>query len=204
MSDKLYNQIIGGAIRDYHDQMLRKARWPDESLISSSFEGIWHWIEKNHFYNCSLWDQEDQARRNDVDPSQIVTNKRNIDRFNQLRNDSIEKINDLVLEFFSSVDYSNSKFTNSETIGSVIDRMSITSLKIHHMKKFLDRSDSTSNVSPNSFKLIQLSQQRDDLISCYNQILSGLKSGEIIFKIYRQHKMYNDSKMNPYLAGIKS
>ena len=47
--------------------------------------------------NCALWHEEDKARCND--DAQVAAAKRQIDKLNQSRNDTIEKIDDLVIRF---------------------------------------------------------------------------------------------------------
>ena len=44
--------------------------------------------------------------------------------------------------------------------------------------------------------------QRNDLSFCLNQLLQEALNGKAFYRIYRQFKMYNDPKMNPYLSGL--
>ena len=101
------------------------------SLLGSCLESPWIFIEENNKWNFKLWHEEDIARVKDIEAERIVIAKRNIDSFNQRRNDAMEKIDEWVLN--SMVDFENllSKELplHSETPGMMIDRLSIMGLK---------------------------------------------------------------------------
>ena len=94
--------------------------------------GAWQAVEDNHRCNCLLWDEEDLARRRNVPDSEIAGNKRAIDGYNQKRNDTIERIDEHLLDLFSNK--KENATLSSETPGAMIDRLSILSLKVHHMR----------------------------------------------------------------------
>lgn len=95
-----------------------------------------------HFFNTCLWNEEDLARRTRVTDSEIAKNKRAIDRFNQSRNDLIEKIDSFILGLYGkSLKIGPQSLRSSETAGSMVDRISILSLKIHHMGLQTHRPD---------------------------------------------------------------
>lgn len=199
----LFNDIGNNKISEYHDSCHKSSSWPEKSPISHEENSIWYWIEKNHQYNCQLWDEEDKARRTDVEDSDIALNKRNIDQFNQKRNDAIESIDEKILERLSNVKVEEGAWFNSETAGSIIDRLSIVSLKILHMGIQVERSDiDIGQKEEAKSKKERLIIQRDDLLFCLNQLLNGFMQGKGFYRIYRQFKMYNDPKMNPYLSGL--
>ncbi len=201
--EDLFNDISKNKITEYHDFCHQSSSWPEKSPISYEENGIWHWIEKNHQYNCQLWDEEDKARRTNVGDSDIALNKRNIDQFNQKRNDAIESIDEKILERLSNVKVVEGAWFNSETAGSIVDRLSIVSLKILHMGIQADRSDiDTVQQEEAQSKKERLITQRDDLLFCLNQLLEGSSKGRSFYRIYRQFKMYNDPRMNPYLSGL--
>ena len=158
--------------------------------------GPWHALEDNHRYNCLLWDEEDLARRRDVPDSEIAANKRAIDGYNQKRNDAIERIDENLLGLLSNAK-ENSRLS-SETPGAMIDRLSILSLKIHHMRLQTQRSDvARDHIENCRAKLARLTEQRTDLAACLDRLLAECARGESHFKVYRQFKMYNDPKLNP-------
>ncbi|MBC7207084.1 MAG: DUF4254 domain-containing protein [Methyloversatilis sp.] len=165
----------------------------------------WHWIEENHRCNAALWREEDKARRTDVPDAEIVRCKRSIDRFNQQRNDAVEALDECVLGALAgTVKPQPDAQQSSETVGAIIDRLSILSLKIFNMGLQTRRADaSKEHVASCCAKLDVLVRQRRDLAACLDRLLEGLASGRVIFRTYRQYKMYNDPALNPELYGRK-
>jgi hypothetical protein len=91
---------------------------------------------------------------------------------------------------------------NSETAGSMIDRMSILALKVHAMVAQTRRTDTdAAALEASRRKLAQLRFQRQDLGSCLDQLLADARAGRAHFKVYRQFKMYNDPRLNPALVA---
>ena len=168
-------------------------------------EGIWEAIEANHRNNCLLWDEEDLARRRQVPDTEIANNKRAIDGYNQQRNDAAERIDEQMLALFAGTKPDPNAKLNSETPGAMIDRLSILSLKIHHMRLQTQRGDATGAHLENCrLKLNRLNEQRTDLASCLDRLLAEAARGEAYFKVYRQFKMYNDPALNPAIYGESS
>lgn len=172
------------------------------------------WIAANHFHNRSLWAQEDLARRTLAPDAEIVANKRAIDRHNQARNDAIERIDEFLLTALGLVDPATlgsalpvstvpaDARLNSETAGSMLDRISILGLKIAAMREQTQRSDvDDAHRQACGERLQRLMQQRTDLGGCYDQLLADARAGRAYFKVYRQFKMYNDPRLNPALVA---
>jgi hypothetical protein len=66
-----------------------------------------------------------------------------------------------------------------------------------------DRSDIVTDQKKEAqSKKERLIIQRDDLLFSLNQLLKGASKGRSFYRIYRQFKMYNDPRMNPYLSGL--
>lgn len=175
---------------------------------------IWTWIETNHRNNRSLWDEEDLARRRTVSDALIAGNKRAIDGFNQARNDATERVDECLLLALGLVDAASANSDtpvvrvaagarlNSETAGSMIDRLSILSLKVRAMREQTARTDVDDAHRANSrVRLARLEEQRADLAACLDELLAGAREGTVYFKVYRQFKMYNDPRFNPALVA---
>ena len=160
----------------------------------------WKFIEENHQWNFSLWHEEDITRIKDIDPLRIMQAKRNIDVFNQARNNAMEKIDEWILNYLEFNNIVSKGALHSETPGMMIDRLSIMSLKRFHMHEETLRTDATAEHRANcGRKLLVLDEQIKDLSNCLENIFSKLQTGEISFKVYRQMKMYNDPSLNPQL-----
>jgi len=187
--------IDAAAVTRFHREALAAPVAARAALPASA---LWKGIADNHRCNTQLWQEEDLARRVNVDDAAIATNKRAIDRFNQLRNDAVERIDDLLLKDMPPPPVNG--WLNSESAGSIIDRLSILSLKIHHMARAAANAAAPGYLRRScELKLRQLELQRVDLQRCLDRLLSGLRHGRCYFKVYRQYKMYNDPALNPYL-----
>ncbi len=152
--------------------------------------------------NFELWHKEDIARDPHASDSEIASIKRSIDILNQKRNDMIEQIDHYLVNFLKSekVIYLPDVEMNSETPGSIIDRLSINALKIFHMEEETKREDADNeHIKKTKEKLSILVEQRTDLGQCLSKLLEDLFKGEKFLKIYRQMKMYNDESLNPVL-----
>lgn len=184
-----------------HDATHALAGWA-KSGTSKHAQGLWQAVEDNHRCNCLLWDEEDLARRRNVPDSEIAANKRAIDGYNQKRNDAIERIDEHLLAALQARERKPGARLNSETAGSMIDRLSILSLKIHHMRLQTLRTDvDREHIETCGAKLARLTEQRRDLASCLDRLLEEAARGVAYFKVYRQFKMYNDPKLNPAIYG---
>ena len=181
-------ELNARAVIDFHDGA--RASGPGSAL--------WNAITENHRHNRLLWEEEDLARRRNVSDAEIAGNKRNIDRYNQKRNDAIERIDEQLLHLLSAVRPGPDARLNSETPGAMIDRLSILSLRIRQMRLQAERNDvARAHIDGCLAKLARLNEQRTDLASCLDRLLADCASGTSHFKVYRQFKMYNDPALNP-------
>jgi len=188
-------------IAAFHDSRHAIADWA-KSASAQHREGLWQAIEDNHRCNCLLWGEEDLARRRNVPDSEIADNKRAIDGYNQKRNDSIERVDEHLLAALANVTLKPGARLHSETAGAMIDRFSILSLKIHHMRLQTLRTDvDREHIESCRAKLARLAEQREDLAGCLERLLAEAARGETCFKVYRQFKMYNDPRLNPAIYG---
>lgn len=180
-------------------------RWHHEP-IDNPFDGLEATICKQHSFNFQLWHEEDIARSRDVSDTQIAKVKRAIDGFNQQRNDWIEKVDDEITAMLKLKDIPVSEDTplNTETPGSAIDRLSIMSLRVYHLREQLERTDVDQQHRENvENKLAVCLMQQADLSQSLQELLSDIFAGKKRHRTYRQNKMYNDPTLNPYLYAAR-
>lgn len=158
------------------------------------------------YRNYLLWHEEDKARRTDVDDSAIAAVKRAIDKLNQQRNDLIEKLDEAILaEVSAAAPGQAAEMINSETPGSIVDRISIMSLKIYHMDEDSRRDDIDDDHRQRSLhRLAVLKLQRHDLFVALEQVMADYVAGRKRMKLYKQFKMYNDPSLNPELYRTRN
>jgi hypothetical protein len=181
------------------------ARWHQQP-IDNPFDSILATVCKQHSFNYLLWHEEDIARSRDVTDSEIAQVKRSIDGYNQQRNDWIEKIDDEITVQVegSGVQVADGAPLNTETPGSVMDRLSILALRVYHLREQLNRDE----VSPEHLESVRQKiaiclLQKEDLKNSLQQLLDDIFAGRKRHRTYRQFKMYNDPTLNPYLYKSK-
>ena len=182
---------------------LMVAVWHEEP-ISQPYADFLGLVCRQHSFNFMLWHEEDIARSPDVSDSQIAAVKRAIDGYNQQRNDAIEKLDEWLasqLHTQGVVPVAGARL-NTETPGSVIDRLSIAALRIYHMEEQAARtSASLGHRAKARSRLEILHRQHHDLAQSLVELLDDLFAGRKRLEIYRQFKMYNDPTLNPQIYG---
>ncbi|MFO0789912.1 MAG: DUF4254 domain-containing protein [Pirellulales bacterium] len=176
-------------------------RW-HRSELDNPYTGLLATVCQQHQFNFQLWHEEDIARSPEVSDTRIAGVKRAIDRFNQQRNDWIEKIDESLLSLLAeagALPRAGARL-NTETPGSATDRLSVMSLRIYHFEEQCARSnvDEQHRASVTE-RLARCRLQHADLSRSLAELLDDIWSGRKLLKVYRQMKMYNDPSLNPYL-----
>ena len=181
------------------------AEEPPADLPARPGDGLVELILRQHLKNFLLWHVEDRARRTDVDDRIITQCKREIDGLNQQRNDLMEQVDAWLVRAISGFEAQRDipeeiRRYNTETLGAALDRLSILSLKIFHMREQTERVD----VDPEHLarcldKLNLLRAQHRDLSRSLLELVDDYALGVKSPKVYFQCKMYNDPALNPEL-----
>jgi hypothetical protein len=194
-ADRCY-EIFEKSIEDYH------LRDNVDATVSNPYtEGSFEYLlYVKNWIDTVQWHLEDIIRKPEIEPSEGIQIKRRIDKSNQERTDTVEKIDDYFLEQFKSITAMSGARINSETPAWLLDRMSILMLKIFHMREQTERRDvSKEHVEKCTAKLNVLQEQKNDMRLAFDELIEDIGLGKRKFKVYRQMKMYNDASLNPML-----
>lgn len=195
LTDKAW-KIFNESINDYHINDDVKASLNNPYPADS----IDHLLYRKNWIDTVQWHLEDIIRDPEIDPAEALSLKRWIDRSNQERTDTVEYIDSWFLNQYKEVTPAADAKINTESPAWAIDRFSILSLKIYHMKEEVERADaSPEHQKKSQEKLAVLEEQKIDLGTAIEELIADLDSGNKKMKVYKQMKMYNDEDFNPVL-----
>jgi len=170
--------------------------YEEGSLESLLFQKSW--------IDAVQWHLEDEVRSPDITADEGWAIKKKIDEYNQRRTDTVEVIDQYIYNKLKGIKHKAGTAMNSETPGWILDRLSILSLKIFHMKEEVHRKDAgRKHVENSHIKLNVLMEQIEDLGTALDELLADLMDGIKKMKVYYQMKMYNDEHLNPVLYRKK-
>jgi len=177
-----------------------------DATVHNPYEvkSIEFYLYLKNWIDAVQWHFEDIIRDPQIEPNAALTLKRRIDKSNQDRTDLVELIDSYFLDKYKDVKPMAEATINTESPAWAIDRLSILALKIYHMQKEVERTDTTpEHHAQCKAKLDILLEQKQDLSSAIDQLLADIESGKKYMKVYKQMKMYNDPALNPVLYAKK-
>lgn len=200
MFSKIAFPIFEQSINDYHkfdsvDQPINNPYAKDQ---------IEHLLYAKNWVDTVQWHYEDIIRNPDIDPVEALVLKRKIDASNQVRTDMVEYIDSYFLQKYKDVTVKGDAKINSESPAWALDRLSILALKIYHMQEEANRAEATpEHRAKCQEKLDVLLEQKKDLTTAIDDLITDIENGDKFMKVYKQMKMYNDEELNPVLYQNK-
>ncbi|WP_456087722.1 DUF4254 domain-containing protein [Parabacteroides sp.] len=177
-----------------------------DTMVHNPYEvkSIEFYLYLKNWIDAVQWHMEDIIRNPSIDPAEALMIKRRIDKSNQDRTDLVELIDSFFLDQYKKVKVLPNATINTESPAWAVDRLSILILKIYHMQQEVDRPDTTPEHNGKcKEKLRVLLEQKMDLCTALDQLLTDIGAGRKYMKVYKQMKMYNDPALNPVLYGKK-
>ena len=200
MFSKTAFPIFEQSINDYHQ--FDNVDQPINNPIRT--DKIEHLLYAKNWIDTVQWHLEDIIRNPEINPVEALALKRRIDASNQERTDMVEYIDSYFLDKYKDVKVKDTAKINSESPAWAIDRLSILALKIYHMQEEATRPDATpEHRAKCQEKLNVLLEQKKDMFTAIDDLLTDIENGDKFMKVYKQMKMYNDEELNPVLYQNK-
>ncbi|MEH6408517.1 MAG: DUF4254 domain-containing protein [Leeuwenhoekiella sp.] len=195
-------RIFNDAIQEYH--LHDNVDHDFENKYDENVYFLEHLLYRKCWIDTVQWHYEDIIRDPNIDPVEALKLKRRIDASNQDRTDMVEYIDSYFLDKYKEVEPNDEASINTESPAWAIDRLSILALKIYHMQEEVSRTDaSPAHKEACQNKLNILLEQRADLSTAIDMLITDIENGDKYMKVYKQMKMYNDDELNPVLRGQK-
>ena len=133
----LCNPIFIQVIEDYHktDNVNTPINNP------YPLKSIEYYLYLKNWIDTVQWHFEDIIRDPNINPEEALVLKRRIDKSNQDRTDLVELIDSYFLDKYKDTAVLPDATINTESPAWAIDRLSILALKIFHMQKEVERTD---------------------------------------------------------------
>lgn len=167
---------------------------------------LWRCIIQNHLANVRLWQAEDWIRKPGQRPENIARLKRIIDRLNHRRNAAIQAMDLVIRSELLNLGVVASRDTpsNSETVGMILDRLSILSLRSMNYRS-IERQQAIDgiedldelNLSAGARCELQISELTGALERLCNDLSVGRKRHFIYYplKVYGRNQTGHDQTM---------
>lgn len=164
-------------------------------------------VEHLQLINTFQWHEEDRSREAGSDDTILAAVKRSIDASNGRRVQTVDALDTLIHQALEADGLLNTSAPlHSESVASIVDRLTVLALKNYHLKEALaaarQRPDTvvTSPTSPAADPelaslyegLRTVSEQHVDLGECLDRLLDDVRAGRTRLKLYHQVKFYRD------------
>ncbi|MER6011551.1 DUF4254 domain-containing protein [Streptomyces bluensis] len=140
-------------------------------------------VTRLHAVNGRLWDTEDRVRSALLTPVQVADCKREIDQLNAERNALAERADEILGALAHSGDDAAAPL-HTETLASVVDRLSVLTLRIWHSERASARDELARRRVP------ALHQQREELCAALDTLVSDAIAGRRRLPVPARYKFY--------------
>lgn len=154
--------------------------------------------------NKMIWDLEDIARMKELGFEKIALTKSEIDKNNQLRNDTIQQIDKYIELELKNVDLGDINKYYSESPGMVIDRISIMFIRKLEIQKILKLIKEIELKNEYFSKLAVVDEQIKLIGNFLDRYLEKISNKKCYFRIQKAVKIYNDDRVRSYIKDISN
>lgn len=196
--------VLEEVIERWHAADPAPAGWPEamSALPPREPEGWARLVEQLQLINTFQWHEEDRSRAHGAGDAVLGAVKRSIDDSNRRRVQSVDRLDAVIHAGYSALGVIEPGAPlNSESPGSIIDRLSVLALKAWHA------AEAVVEAAPNERRAMQdrlamIREQQRDLGGCLDDLLLGIRQGRVGLKLYRQIKLYRDAETGRLVADL--
>ncbi|MFH1845322.1 MAG: DUF4254 domain-containing protein [bacterium] len=202
-SGRAFQLIFWKVVETWQQEADRLVNWDDCLQLLADDPDDWTGLTRRlQLINAYQWREEDKSRDPDADDTVLANVKRSIDASNQRRVAAIEAFDRLLHTNLSAAGLlTDDAELQSESPGSIVDRLTVLALRIHYLKQRL----LTARQQPGSpvanqvedpelteyhHRLRSVTEQMVDLTECLDRYLAAIAAGTARFKVYGHHKLY--------------
>ncbi|MGW3493401.1 DUF4254 domain-containing protein [Streptomyces sp. NPDC001020] len=146
-------------------------------------------ITRLHTVNGRLWDTEDRVRGALLSAAQVADCKREIDQLNAERNALAERADEILCSL-ANAGLADAPL-HTETFASVVDRLSVLTLRIWHSERAASRDELARRRVP------ALHGQREELCAALDSLLSDVVAGRRRLPVPARFKLYGRDDAAP-------
>ncbi|MFJ4770541.1 DUF4254 domain-containing protein [Streptomyces uncialis] len=146
-------------------------------------------VTRLHTVNGHLWDTEDRVRGALLSAAQVADGKREIDQLNAERNVLAERV-DEVLGSLADAGRADAPL-HTETLASVVDRLSVLTLRIWHSERAAARDELARRRVP------ALHGQREELCAALDTLVGDVVAGRRRLPVPARFKLYGREDAAP-------
>lgn len=212
MSDSIWPRyaelktLLPEVIGRWHAAESEVESWADaEAAIPLTRPAGWlRTTEKLQLINTFQWHEEDRSRAHGAGDEVLAAVKRSIDDSNRRRVQTVDRLDD---EIFTRLKQAGALAAgaplNSESPGSIIDRLTVLALKVYHIEEAIAQLSPGPEMDSMREKLATLTEQSADLGGCLDALMDGIRAGRIGLKLYRQVKVYVEPGSGKLKEGLE-
>ncbi len=196
--------ILWHVIDRWHLHEPRLGSWQNALDILAPEHRGWAGIsELLQLVNTYQWHEEDRSRAHGAGDEVLAAVKRSIDASNARRVQAIEALDVEIMGVLAREGLPRAGAPlNSESPGSIVDRITVLALKLYHIREELSTAGGTTDEAALHARLESISEQMDDLAGCLDHLFREVAAGRVGIKLYRQVKVYKDPVSGRYRSGL--
>lgn len=186
-------------IKSIFSNFLQEVVTPQESN-----DTLFELIKEDIKTNQVLWNLEDTARMSELGAQHVASTKKEIDKYNQIRNNLIREIDEEITKQMSVIPLKDQDKFYAESPGMIIDRLSILFIKSSVINQLMKLIEDDGLQNEYSEKESIVSKQINDIGAFLDLYFQKLKSKEIYFYVQQPVKIYNDQRIRKYIKHFKT